>query len=83
MALLERNTKCYKDRAGNVWVIISVKYESTSGDFGDYDEVVQVKKNDIEQGHITLHKDASGNTKSRHERGNVGLPANLEEIDCD
>lgn len=83
MALLERHTKCYRDRAGNIWVSIFVKYESTSGAPGDYDEVIQVKKNDIEQGHLTWHKDANGNTKVLQERGNVALPANLEEIDCD
>lgn len=83
MALLERNTKCYKDGAGNIWMSIHVKYASTTGDPGDFDEVVQVKKNDIEQGHLTWHRDASGNTKILQERGNVTLPANLEEIDCD
>ena len=83
MALLERNTKCYRDRAGNIWISIHVIYESTTGNPGDFDEVIQVKKNNREQGHLTWHRDAKGNTKIIQERGNVTLPANLQEIDCD
>ncbi len=78
----EKERECYRDDDGNSWEIHYVVYDSNSGDPGDYDEVMQLKKNGYEQGHVTYHKDKNGRTKQEHTEGNINLPRSARRVSC-
>jgi hypothetical protein len=81
MAPRHRDTETYRDGSGNVWTIEYVVYDSTSGNPGDYDEVIQLKKNGKEVGHITYHKDKSGGNKiPPRQTGSVSLPPDAKRV---
>jgi len=81
MAPSARQTEKYKDDAGNIWTVEYVTYDSTSGDPGDYDEVMQVKKNGREMGHLTYHKDKKGKDKIPSRlTGSIALPRDAKRV---
>lgn len=81
MAPRHRDTETYVDSRGNIWTIEYVIYDSTTGDPGDYDEVMQLKKNEREQGHITFHKDKNGRNKiPPRQTGNISLPQDAKRV---
>jgi len=81
MAPRHRDTERYRDSEGNIWTIEYVLYDSTSGDAGDYDEVMQVKKNGREMGHLTYHKDKKGKNKIPPRlTGSVNLPPDAKRV---
>ena len=81
MAPRHRDTETYRDSKGNIWTIEYVVYDSTTGDPGDYDEVMQLKKNGREMGHITYHKDKQGRNKiSPRQSGSINLPPDAKRV---
>lgn len=81
MAPQHRDTENYEDSQGNIWAIEYVVYNSTAGDPGDYDEVMQLKKNGKEVGHITYHKDKNGRDKiPPRQTGNISLPSGTRRV---
>jgi len=54
MALNYKQSQSCTDHEGNKWEVNYVKYDKADG---DYDEVMQVKKNGREEGHTTWHYD--------------------------
>ncbi len=77
-----KDKECYQDDDGNRWEIFYVIYDSTTGDPGDYDEVMELRKNGNQEGHVTYHKDKNGVTKKENTKGNINLPRSARRVSC-
>ena len=79
---MAKQTECYKDGSDR-WEVNYVEYASTTGDPGDRDEVIQIKKNGHQVGSVTWHLDKDGNKKtSTHEKGIQRVPGSATKVSC-
>jgi hypothetical protein len=69
-----KSNDCLQDNSGNVWCIYYVKYTTKNG----YDEVVQLKVNGKERGHVTWHYDHNGKLLKMNEHGDITIPSGLK-----
>ena len=77
-SLLEyRSDECLQDDSGNVYCIYFVRYTTKVG----YDEVIQLKVNKRERGHVTWHYDRDGKLLRVNQHGDTSLPSGLKSCD--
>jgi len=70
----------YQTANGDVWEEWFVRYDTDEYAEGGYDEVLQVKKNGRETGHVTWHYNSSGRLLSRNVHGDASIPGDAEQI---
>jgi hypothetical protein len=68
-----RDHECLKDSDGNTYEVNYVRYNTSRG----YDEVIQLKINGTEAGHITWHYDENGTLLQVNEHGNTNIPSGV------